>query len=201
MWEWRNSKKWKYTYSKYDWSLHPCNRQQFDRLKWNLPPPQKCWCHLWFTHEHSNPMQYIMKHICTSTHSWVFFINTSASEASSIIDIIDIDSWPNFIPLSKLCSESTISAAESRCSCFSLTLAPNKNVWHTVGYSSTLLRDIKHLYIYIHVYILIYIIHVNEVANPVNSGLHIGHTILIYLICQTTVSNGGILLPHNCEKD
>ena len=31
--------------------------------------------------------------------------------------------------------------------------------------------------------ILIYI-HVNEVANPVNSRLNIGYTILIYLICQ-----------------
>lgn len=134
-----------------------------------------------------------MTDICTSTHSWEFFINTSASEAS----------------LTSLTS--TADQTSFRCQNFAqgrqfllLNLgAPaffnTKNMFLT--YCWLWLNSAKRhdIYIYIQTYIHIYILN-NEVANPVNSGLNIGYTILMYLICQTTVSNGGILLPHNWEK-
>ncbi len=62
--------------------------------------------------EHSNPMQCTWHISAGSVHGC---FHQHFCFRSMLI--IDTDSWPNFIPLSKLCSESTISAAESRCSC------------------------------------------------------------------------------------
>ena len=186
--KWEMQNKWKY-------ELIPCIPAIANKLtdsRWNLPPPQEML--MSSLHSNSNAGNHHDRYLHLYTFMGVFHQHFCFR---SIIDIIDIDSWPNFIPLSKLCSGSTISAAESRCSCFFLTLAPKTCFWHTVGYGSILLRDM--IYIYIQTYIHIYILN-NEVANPVNSGLNIGYTILMYLICQTTVSNGGILLPHNWEK-
>ena len=138
----------------------------------------------------------------------VFFINTSASEASlsSLTSTADQTSFrcQNF--------------AQSRqflllnlgAPVFSLNVG-TKNMFLTYCWlwlKSAKRHDIyiyTHTYTYIYIYTYTYNIHIyilnNEVANPVNSRLHTGYTILIYLICETTVSNGAILLPHNWEQD
>lgn len=142
--KWEMQKKWKY-------ELIPCIPAIANKLtdsRWNLPPPQEML--MSSLHSNSNAGNHHDRYLHLYTFMGVFHQHFCFR---SIIDIIDIDSWPNFIPLSKLCSGSTISAAESRCSCFFLTLAPKTCFWHTVGYGSILLRDMIYIYTDIHTYL------------------------------------------------
>lgn len=171
-------------------SLHPCNRQQVDRLKVKLA-----------TSARNVDVISTFKFQCREP-SWQISAPLHIHGSFSSTLLLQKHHWHHWHrQLTKLHSVvKTLLRVDNFCCWISvllLFLTPKTCFWHTVGYGSILLRDM--IYIYIQTYIHIYILN-NEVANPVNSGLNIGYTILMYLICQTTVSNGGILLPHNWEK-